>query len=618
MSEHTTHEALAQLTAKAEALAATNIVSYKRKLFLYALLGYAAIFGVLLLLFALVGGLGAMAFFSSALLLLIIKKKLIFVLLPTIWVLFKALWVKFDAPTGYVLKPADYPELFAKIDQIRAKLEAPKVHEVILTNELNAAVVQTPRFGMFGGHRNTIILGLELLLVLSPQQAEAVLAHEFGHLSGNHGRFNGWIYRVRISWQRIMQAFHRSEGMGANLMRRFFDWYAPRFSAYSFALARINEYEADAVSAELTNKRTAGHALVNVHVAGPYVDENYWQAFFQKADTLPAPDHLPWQGLSHFMGQHSPAKAQLEQRLEESLTLQTNYDDTHPSLRDRLAALGASEALPGVTDVTAAEAWLGDKYQNVIHDFDSDWLAGNADPWKNRYEYVTASQQRLTDLRVQDAETMDDNSLWERANLEEEFGSKDKAMAAYHAYQARYPDSPAAAFCLGRYAFDQEDDAVLVHMKKAMAAPNLVIEACQYAYHYLLKTDRATEAEWWKEQANRQIERDEEAEWERQQLTVDDAILAYEASDEVRVHIVDTLKATGKVKKAWLAQKKVKHYPEQPALAIAITAKGFSDDAVVAQVSEQLNLDCTFYVVPRSGDFKKLAKKIIAIDDALM
>ena len=205
---------------KAERLAQSNIFLYKIQLLFYALLGYGVIFVVLISLFGLLGGMIGMAFMSTALFLLLVKKKLILIILPTIWILLKSLWVRFKSPTGYRLTRQEFPLLFKEIDNLQKVLQSPKIHQVILTPELNAAIVQTPRLGILGWYKNSLILGLELLLILSPEQARAVLAHEFGHLSGNHSRFGRWIYRLRITWYRIMQAFAQEETIGAKMMRR--------------------------------------------------------------------------------------------------------------------------------------------------------------------------------------------------------------------------------------------------------------------------------------------------------------------------------------------------------------------------------------------------------------
>ena len=233
---------------RAEKLAETSFSYYKFKLVLFALLGYFVIFSAIGLTIGSLVGIGYLAYAHTAWILLLFKKKIGFLLIPVIWMLLRACWVRIEAPSGFELKKKDYPVLFAEIDSIRKDLDAPRIHQVILTQEMNAAIAQTPRLGIFGWQKNTLILGMELLLILSPEQIRSVIAHEFGHLSGNHSRFNGWIYRVRTTWFQIMQAFDQQHSWGGAIMAKFFDFYAPRFAAYSFVLARANEYEADNIA----------------------------------------------------------------------------------------------------------------------------------------------------------------------------------------------------------------------------------------------------------------------------------------------------------------------------------------------------------------------------------
>jgi Zn-dependent protease with chaperone function len=51
-------------------------------------------------------------------------------------------------------------------------------------------------------------------------------------------------------------------------------WYAPLFAAYSFALRRTNEYEADRAAAQAAGPRSAADALINVEVMAAYLDES--------------------------------------------------------------------------------------------------------------------------------------------------------------------------------------------------------------------------------------------------------------------------------------------------------------------------------------------------------
>ena len=59
-------------------------------------------------------------------------------------------------------------------------------------------------------------------------EMRSVIAHELGHLSGNHSRFAGWIYRVRLSWQKIVKSFKASDSAGTRMTRAFVRWYGPK------------------------------------------------------------------------------------------------------------------------------------------------------------------------------------------------------------------------------------------------------------------------------------------------------------------------------------------------------------------------------------------------------
>ncbi|OIO71117.1 MAG: hypothetical protein CO186_06985 [Zetaproteobacteria bacterium CG_4_9_14_3_um_filter_49_83] len=607
---------------KAEQLAKANAGSYKVRLFLFAILGYMVIFGILASLFGLVGGLGWLAFSSSSLLImLLLKKKLILLIAPTIWVLLKALWVRFEQPQGYELKRQQAPLLFNELDELQLRLNAPKIHRVLLEPEFNASISQTPRLGIFGWQRNTLTLGLELLLVLSPEQARAVIAHEFGHLSGNHSRFSGWIYRVRVTWGTLMEAFHQQQSWGAGLMCRFFDWYAPRFAAYSFALARSNEYEADAISAQLTSPESTKKALVNSYVTSSYINNHYWGHFFEQADTLPEPPHGPWQGLHGFLSEHEMAAAKLEEMLHHELQVETAYHNTHPALADRVRALtgGADselEAKPlSSVQETAAYSWFGGEYETIIQQFDHQWMENIGSQWRERFDYVKQSREKMAGFHAKPVSDLSDEELWQLARFTEEFEGGVASLTYYDAFQQRHPDDADAGLIVGRILYDKNDEALLTQMKKALAHPAHVIEACEYAYYFLTRNERHEEANWWKQRAEEQVRIDAASEAERSELMPKDPMKRADIPIEMRQAIIDALAAHPKVKSAWMAEKVMQHYPEFPAVAIVVKLGGFiiNEDKVVSELLDELEIDGTIFIVPKKREYKKLTKAIIKV-----
>ena len=83
------------------------------------------------------------------------------------------------------------------IDRLRVAANAGRIHGVYLTDDLNAAMVQTPSYGIFGGLRNELWLGLPLMVAMDEPHFTSVLAHEIGHLARRHGSFGARIYGMR-------------------------------------------------------------------------------------------------------------------------------------------------------------------------------------------------------------------------------------------------------------------------------------------------------------------------------------------------------------------------------------------------------------------------------------
>ena len=228
-----------RLIQKLEAFANKQPHLYKLHVAFLATLGYAYIFLVLAVTLSLLLGIVFLMFNAQSIHASSVKGVLF--LLAIALVLLRSLWVSFPPPTGLPLQPKDVPNLYSLTNEISSKLQAPRFHHILLTNDFNATVVQRPRLGLLGWQQNYLILGLPLMLALPPEQFRAVLAHELGHLSGNHSRFGAWIYRQRETWYRIIKGLRQCGNEVSSLIfDRFLTWYSPFFNAYSFVLARMD------------------------------------------------------------------------------------------------------------------------------------------------------------------------------------------------------------------------------------------------------------------------------------------------------------------------------------------------------------------------------------------
>jgi len=298
--------------------------------------------------------------------------------------------------------------------------------------------------------------------------------------------------------------------------------------------------------------------------------------------------------------------------LDQAILVNTNLSDTHPSLKDRLAALKVPVSLPKATNENAARIWLADEYTKVINEFDQEWFEKSKSAWEERYEYVTESMANLTKLRTKSVDALSDDELFEFGKLEGEFGDREHGIKLVSQYRVKRPDDLDAAYLLGMYFMVEKSEKCLAFFEETLSVPALAYDACANAFQFLTDIGKHEEAAKWGEKAEQAKHDVYEADFERKMLLPQDKLEKIDLSDEAVQEVIEKLKGVDKVKKAWIAQKVVKHYQELPAITVAVVGKGFSLSYASLQESlpEELG-PFSLWVIPKSGEFKSLAKKII-------
>ncbi len=359
--------------------------------------------------------------------------------LGLLWATLRALWVHFDEPDGEPLTRADAPGLFEALDRIRERIKGPPVHRVYLDDNFNASIRQVPRFGLFGGALNSLSVGLPLLMMLDRQRLLSVLAHEYGHLRGNHGRLSAWIYRTRLSWLRLDASLQRDEGVMALVSQAFFRWYFPRFAAKTFALARQDEYEADRISGRLLGTAVAAAALTEVAIRGNWYASEFWPWHWARAEREPLPPG-PFAALRQ-RARTPPSEEFARQALREAMRRVSDLDDTHPVLRDRLEALNQKAALPAWSQRPALDM-LADKHKWISH-FDNAWRRAHAADWKQHHAHRSRIRERIAVLAGRgERNTPDEMVEW--ADAERRLDPTAPVRARYESALRIAPDHPGA------------------------------------------------------------------------------------------------------------------------------------------------------------------------------
>lgn len=597
-----TNEQFDKLVARLESQARNNPGWYRTRLFLLATLAnvyFGAIIALVALTFV---GLLAMVVFGKGLLL-----KPALIVGAILWVAVRALWVTIEAPDGFEVKRQQAPELFAMIDELRRALRAPRFHRVLITDDLNAGVVQSPRLGLFGWDRNYLLIGLPLLKTMSMDQFKAVLAHEFGHLARGDSRFSNRIYRQRLRWQRVVDELENDQSRGTFLFKPFLNWFSPYFSAFSFPLARANEILADATSARLTSPRAAAEALTSVNVLGGYLDEQFWPRIHKLADDHPQPNFAPFRELGGNVAQDAGPES-LGRWLQQAMARETSSSNTHPALCDRLQAIGEQPRLALPEAGHSAARLLGDLAPKIEAHFDAAWKGNVSERWRNRFKQVQEGRAALAalDRRVADGEELSLQEHFDRARLTEDWGADPEvAIQQFRTLHERAPDDAFVNLVLGARLLAHDEPAGLALIDRAMAIDDdITLQAQQILRDHHWRSGNAELAEFHHQRFVDRKLKEELAKKERGRIQPTDKLaphdLAADSLEELRTQVA----AVEGLGKAWLVIKQVEHFPERICYMLAFTKKNgflgrqkYTDDEVMYRLEHNVSYPCNVMIV---------------------
>lgn len=613
--QKSTNEKFEKLIIRLQDKIKRNPKGYQLQVFILALLGNLYIGSMILFLLALIPLL-----FLSILVLKAFAIKLILIVGFFIWVILRSLWVKHAPPQGYAITATDAPELFSIIQKLQRQLNAPHFHKVIIVEDLNAGVVQIPRFLGLGSSQNYLLLGLPLLKSLTIEQFTAVLAHEFGHLAKNHAQFSNWIYRQRIRWVQLVEVLEQNQSRGDFLFRPFLSRFVPYFTAYSFPLAQANEYEADMIAVQLTSAQAAAEALTTVSIISQYLDEKYWTEIYKRADDTPQPLVAPFFQLSHALA-HDLEKENTAAWLSLSMQQTTTHQDTHPSLQDRLKAIGVFPEFKYPSAGQSADRLLGHQLEKVTATFDQMWQSNIASSWQDRYQLIQGGKQRLTELeqKIQKAEELSIDEAFERAQLTLFIAKQtDSACEQLAILYEKTPNHAEICLEYGKLLLEREDDQGCFYIARAAELNEFMMTTCyELLRDFYWQQEQHEQAHYYHGLFLARFELESHAQQERNQIHLKNKFISHDLTEVELNQLTESLKKIKALKKAYFVKKKVNYLPHLPCYVLAfstgswyqLTNKKRIED-VLQQIQQAISLDQQVLILSIEGDNYKFGRKM--------
>lgn len=137
----------------------------------------------------------------------------------------------------FLVDKRKYQQIYDKVNEISRKIKGPKIHEIYIFPEYNAAATNRYLFTPF--KRNILILGYPLLAALSYRGLVGCLAHEIGHIKHKHMSVSAWIMMANAFWTNIQL------GILTLIFIPWLKYWLPAFNKALAPLYRQYEIEAD-------------------------------------------------------------------------------------------------------------------------------------------------------------------------------------------------------------------------------------------------------------------------------------------------------------------------------------------------------------------------------------
>lgn len=235
-----------------------------------------------------------------------------------------------------------YAAAYRKVNWISRKVHGPKIHAIYISPDFNAAVASAFTFLPFF-RRNVLILGYPLLASMSQKALIGTLAHEIGHLAGNHLSVSLVFYSLVSFWESLhLGVFNLITGIWLRS-------YLPAVHIAALPIYRRHEVEADRFIVDTMGADYAAAALIQLVLAGERYDQLDIQEKLSSAEWKSFDIALFYR--DYF--QNAPPD-EAEKIIKLALNTMPPIHDEHPPFRERLEIAGMPDWRTCVAEKTDA------------------------------------------------------------------------------------------------------------------------------------------------------------------------------------------------------------------------------------------------------------------------
>jgi len=278
---------------------------------------------------------------------------------------------------GFTMPESKIPKIYAMVEALQSHFKRPVIYRIIISANYELDIVKTPRWMLPIWSSNTLVIGLPLLICLSPKQFEYMLARRIGQFSRRHNILTNWLYQLNGIWKQYSYIYAKQKSSESWILKLFYRVYANLYERISVNAARADELNADEYVMELYFHEAVCEMITADALCRWYLEKRFWPAISKASSPEAKALIQPYRKLTTAIRSNlTTAKiAMLNKLVWNEPVERTNRI---PSIKLRLDKIGyTAPHLKENKGESAADFYLGASLNGALNLMDKLWYKNN-------------------------------------------------------------------------------------------------------------------------------------------------------------------------------------------------------------------------------------------------
>jgi len=304
--------------------------------------------------------------------------------------------IKLPAYSGINVNFRTVPALVKKVTELQKTYKQPKLDNIVISDQYILDIVKTPLFGLPFGSTNTLVIGLPVLLTMSPLNFNCALERKFGQFSKRIHFLDNWLYQLRFTWLQYNEIYAGRLHSGDQILSWFFRFFAPFYNAVStHAYNKVN-LRTDTFALENISDIDLLDMIKNAILSKSFLGSIYWPSIQEMVHENSFSSPHPFYRMTD-MFHKTLLKCDIHKLLQDALAGSSARRNGETTLEQRLENLGYYKlSKPVFSEESAAVEYLGQAYHRIIGIMDRFWITNILPQYKLAYEH--SDKQKSTIL----------------------------------------------------------------------------------------------------------------------------------------------------------------------------------------------------------------------------